>query len=155
MCVFAGIGKVMLTWPKGCGTAECEDKEQEMRSLAAMDVLENSTDAKGNKITVYKIPHPPKLYYTKSEAKSLPSTDDGSFARKGGTRMAASHVNLIITNDVIVVPIFHCSSDNEAIKAVSEVFPNKKVVGVYAREILLGGGNIHCMSQQQPYSTDI
>ena len=155
MCVFAGVGKVMLTWPKGCGTPECEDKEQEMRSLAAMDVLENSTDAKGNKITVYKIPHPPKLYYTKSEAKSLPSTDDGSFARKGGTRMAASHVNLIITNDVIVVPIFHCSSDNEAIKAVSEVFPNKKVVGVYAREILLGGGNIHCMSQQQPYSTDI
>jgi agmatine deiminase len=155
MCVFAGVGKVMLTWPNGCGTDECEDKEQEIRSMAALDVLENSTDAKGNKITVYKIPHPTKLYYTKSEVKSLPGVNDGSFARKDGVRMAASHVNLIITNEVVVVPIFHCPTDNEAIKAVSEVFPNKKVVGVYAREILLGGGNIHCMSQQQPYSTDI
>ena len=66
--------------------------------------------------------------------------------------MAGSHVNLIITNDVVVVPIFHCESDEEAIKIISHAFPSKKVVGVYAREILMGGGNIHCMSQQEPLS---
>lgn len=151
MCVFVGVGKVILTWPEGCGTDECIDKEQEMRSLAALKVLEKSKDANGNPIKVYKIPHPTVLKYTKDEIDTLPVTK-GSYTRKPNVRMAASHVNLIIANEVIVVPTFNCPSDAKAIKIMSEIFPNKKVIGVYAREILLGGGNIHCMSQQQPFS---
>ena len=151
MCVFAGIGKVLLTWPKDCGTIECIDKEQEMRSLAALNVLDNSTDANGKSIKIYKVPHPPILQYTQNEIHTLPNVK-GSYVRRENERLAASHVNLIITNDVVVVPIFDCSSDKEALKIINEAFPNKKVVGVYAREIVLGGGNIHCMSQQQPYS---
>lgn len=152
MCVFAGIGKVLLTWPKGCGTPDCIDKDQEMRSLAALQVLEKSTDANGHPFKVYKIPHPPIISYTQNEVDTLPPVK-GSYVRKTGDRLDASHVNLIITNKVVIVPTFNCSSDNDAIKIISEVFPTKKVIGVYAREILLGGGNIHCMSQQQPYST--
>ena len=153
MCVFVGVGKVILSWPKDCGTDKCIDKEQEMRSLAAFNILEKTTDANGNKLKIYKMPHPPLLEYTKEEVKTLP-VETGSFPRKAGVRLAASHVNLIITNDVVVVPIFKCSTDSAAIKLMSEIYPNKKVVGVFAREIVLGGGNIHCMSQQQPYSTN-
>jgi len=98
---------------------------------------------------VYKIPHPPVLKYTQAEINTLPKMK-GSYVRKAGTRMAASHVNMIITNKIVVVPTFNCESDKEAVKIVSEIFPDRKVVGVYAREILLGGGNIHCMSQQEP-----
>jgi agmatine deiminase len=152
MCVFAGVGKVFLSWPKNCGTPECLDKEQEIRSLLALEVLENSTDANGNPFKIIKIPHPPILEYKKEDVKKLPNVD-GSYVRKVGVRMDASHVNLIITNKVIIVPTFDCSTDNEAIKIISDVFPKRKVVGVYARDVLLGGGNIHCMSQQQPYST--
>ena len=152
MCVFAGVSKVLLTWPKGCGTTDCVDKEQEKRSLAALDVLENSTDANGKPFTIYKIPHPTITSYTQNEVDHLPRVD-GSYVRKVGDRLDASHVNLIITNKVIIVPTFNCSTDKEAIRILSEVFPTRKVVGVYAREILLGGGNIHCMSQQQPFST--
>jgi len=54
---------------------------------------------------------------------------------------------------VVVVPTFNCSTDKEAIRLLTEIFPTKKVVGVYDKDILLGGGNIHCMSQQQPLST--
>lgn len=152
ICVFVGVGKVILTWPDDCGTEKCVDKEQEKWSLAALHVLENTPDANGNKIKVYKMPHPPILTYSKEEIKTLPVTD-GSFVRKANVRLAASHVNLIITNDVVVVPTFNCSTDSRALKTMSEIFPDKKIVGVYAREIVLGGGNIHCMSQQQPYST--
>ena len=33
---------------------------------------------------------------------------------------------------------------------LQEAFPHHEVVGVYSREILLGGGNIHCITQQIP-----
>jgi agmatine deiminase len=152
ICVFVGVGKVILSWPKNCGTPECEDKEQEMRSIAALNVLENSTDCNGNKFIVYKIPHPPIISYTQKDIDQIPHTK-GSYERKVGTRFDASHINLIITNKVVVVPTFNCSTDKEAIRLLAEVFPTKKVVGVYAKDILMGGGNIHCMSQQQPLST--
>ena len=53
---------------------------------------------------------------------------------------------------MVVVPTFNCSSDKDAIHAIAKAFPNRQILGVYAKEILLGGGNIHCMSQQQPIS---
>lgn len=37
-----------------------------------------------------------------------------------------------------------------ALEVLRETFPERKVVGVSTREILLGGGNIHCITQQQP-----
>ena len=154
MCVFVGVGKVILTCPKDCGTPECTDKEQEKRSLAALNVLENTKDANGNSIKVYKMPHPPELKYTKDEIKTLPVTK-GSFPREEGVRIAASHVNLIITNNAIIVPTFNSPTDAEALKLMSALFPDRHVYGVFAREIALGGGNIHCMSQQQPFSNKI
>ncbi|WP_180365821.1 agmatine deiminase family protein, partial [Oenococcus oeni] len=40
--------------------------------------------------------------------------------------------------------------DKIAGQTLENLYPNRKVVGVSAREILLGGGNIHCITQQIP-----
>ena len=40
--------------------------------------------------------------------------------------------------------------DEEAGEILAATFPGREVVGVLSREILLGGGNIHCMTQQVP-----
>ena len=47
-------------------------------------------------------------------------------------------------------PMFHDENDEKARRTLEECFPGREVVGIYAREILLGGGNIHCITQQQP-----
>ena len=50
----------------------------------------------------------------------------------------------------IVYPLLDAATDGEAQRMLEEIFPEHKVVGVPAREILLGGGNIHCITQQIP-----
>ena len=75
---------------------------------------------------------------------------DGTLPRMEGDRLAASYANFYIANGGVVFPMFGDENDEKARKTLEECFPGRKVVGLYAREILLGGGNIHCITQQQP-----
>ena len=47
-------------------------------------------------------------------------------------------------------PLARLERDEEAGRILAETFPGREVVGIPAREILLGGGNIHCITQQVP-----
>jgi agmatine deiminase len=64
--------------------------------------------------------------------------------------MAASYVNFYIANGAVIAPLFNDPADQPALDKLKELFPGREVIGLYAREILLGGGNIHCITQQQP-----
>jgi agmatine deiminase len=55
-----------------------------------------------------------------------------------------------VANRQVVMPLFGSCTDDAAQTALGELFPGREVVGVPAREILLGGGNIHCITQQVP-----
>ena len=59
-------------------------------------------------------------------------------------------MNFYIASERIVFPLLDERSDEVAAEAVREAFPGRELVGVPAREILLGGGNIHCITQQVP-----
>jgi agmatine deiminase len=48
------------------------------------------------------------------------------------------------------MPLFDDSRDRDAIDLSTRLFPDYRVVGIKSREILLGGGNIHCITQQIP-----
>ena len=50
----------------------------------------------------------------------------------------------------VVYPLLDERHDEEAAAVLRDCFPEREVVGVPAREILLGGGNIHCITQQVP-----
>ena len=73
-----------------------------------------------------------------------------SYTHLAEGRLAGSYVNFLITNDRIVYPLLDAATDGEAQRILEEIFPEHTVVGVPAREILLGGGNIHCITQQIP-----
>ena len=111
-------------------------------------MLENTTDAKGRKLKVWLIPQPGPLFCSEEEAQGV--VDGSGVPRDSGHRLAGSYVNFLITNDRIVYPLLDPATDDLAQAKLEEIFPDHTVVGVPAREILLGGGNIHCITQQIP-----
>lgn len=70
--------------------------------------------------------------------------------RQVGERLAGSYVNFYIANGGIVVPGFGDANDSVAVEVLQRCFPDRRVVQVSSREVLLGGGNIHCITQQMP-----
>jgi agmatine deiminase len=79
------------------------------------------------------------------------AVEDPAFGRQVGEKMAASYVNFYIANTAIIVPQFGIGdTDSKAIETLTLLFPDRTVVGVPSREILIGGGNIHCITQQIP-----
>ena len=77
----------------------------------------------------------------------------GSQPRDPSIRLAGSYVNFLIVNGGIIAPSFDDPLDAEAEAILARLFPQHQVVMVPGREILLGGGNIHCITQQQPIAT--
>jgi agmatine deiminase len=75
---------------------------------------------------------------------------EGTKPRMAGERLAGSYVNFYMANGGIVMPLLDARTDRLALTRLRRVFPERRVVGVPAREILLGGGNIHCFTQQVP-----
>ena len=76
--------------------------------------------------------------------------EDGEDTREVGERLAASYVNFYISNGGVVVPQFGDEHDKTAVEILGTVFPERKICPIPARDILLGGGNIHCITQQIP-----
>ncbi|WP_128544030.1 agmatine deiminase family protein [Larkinella soli] len=67
-----------------------------------------------------------------------------------GLRLPASYANFYISNAAVIVPTFRCDKDQIAIEILERCFPNRKVVGIDATEVVWGLGTFHCLSQQEP-----
>ncbi|MNJ54424.1 Agmatine deiminase [compost metagenome] len=119
------------------------------RCHAALEVLQNSRDAKGRAFTVHKMPIPGPLFATEEECAGVDPVA-GSQERNPSVRLAGSYVNFLIVNGGIIAPSFDDPADAEARAILARVFPEHEVVMIPGREMLLGGGNIHCLTQQQP-----
>ena len=143
LCCFLEPGVVALTW-----TEDRFDPQYEI-SMDALQRLEQLTDARGRKLVVHKIHQPEPLGITENEARGV-LTIPGSKPRQAGDRMAASYVNFYLCNGGAIVPTFDDPHDQGALNTLQRLMPNRQVRGIFAREILLGGGNIHCITQQQP-----
>ena len=112
--------------------------------------MEKETDARGRKLIVHKVPVPGKpVCITEYELAGF-SFEEGEEQRKAGERLAASYVNFYITNGGVLIPQFEDEMDAEAVNIIGGLFPGRKVYPVYARDIIVGGGNIHCITQQIP-----
>jgi agmatine deiminase len=136
-------GVVAMTW-----TDDKSDPQYE-RSAEAYDYLMSQPDAQGRRLEVHKIHQPNPMLITAEEAEDV-DWIEGSIPREEGDRMAASYINFYLCNGGAVIPSFDDPRDAPALETLQKLQPDRRVVSVPAREILLGGGNIHCITQQQP-----
>lgn len=143
LACFVRPGEVCLTW------SDNPRDPQHAISLDAWERLNDARDARGRRFKVHKLPSPGPLYMTAKEARGLVPRK-GSKPRSPGDRLAGSYVNFYIVNGGIVMPLLDARTDRVAAARLKQLFPRRRVVGVAAREVLLGGGNIHCITQQVP-----
>jgi agmatine deiminase len=71
-------------------------------------------------------------------------------APQGVNLPAASYVNFYIANGAVVAPALGVSADRAAHELLADLFPDREILPLPSLEILRGGGNIHCVTQQIP-----
>jgi agmatine deiminase len=143
LACFTSPGHVALTW-----TDDRADPQYAI-SRDALRRLRLARDARGRTLEVHRIHQPAPMTMSAAEAAGL-DPQPGSRARLAGDRLAASYINFYIANRAIVMPLYEPRRDAAARRTLARLFPTRTVTGVPAREILLGGGNIHCITQQVP-----
>ena len=141
---FARTGEVILAW------TDDKSHPQYKRSKSAYDHLSMIKDAKGRGFVIHKMHIPDDMFITEEEARGVVNSGE-AVDRIAGDRLAASYVNFIMPNGAIIFPMFgDAKYDKLAEEQFKRIFPNRNVVGFYSRELLLGGGNLHCLTQQVP-----
>jgi agmatine deiminase len=122
---FVAPGKIVLA-------AETDRKDANYKPLKeARERLQGARDAAGRRVEVISLPMPAPVVF-----------DD--------QRLPASYANFYIGNAVVLVPTFNDPADATALGILSELFPRRRVVGIYSKDFVLGLGTIHCSTQQEP-----
>lgn len=122
--VAPGVVAIPVAWGKGDPNAAAYDDAA--RRLAHL------TDAGGQKLKVVRIPSP------------------GWVDGEAGEPIPASHMNFLIANKAVIVPIYEEKPGAFAVETLKQVFPDHAVIGLPSVAILTGGGSFHCISQQEP-----
>ncbi|MGH8264737.1 MAG: agmatine deiminase [Steroidobacterales bacterium] len=143
LCCFVMPGVVCLTWT--------DDRRDPMYRIVrdAEARLRAARDARGRRFKIHKLYQPGPLYMTAEEARGIEAGKNAK-SRRAGERLAGSYINFYIGNKAIVLPLLDRKHDTAAVAKLRRLFPKRRIIGVPAREILLGGGNIHCITQQVP-----
>jgi len=144
VCAFVRPAEMVLAW------TDDESDQQFVASKASLAVLEKETDAKGRPFIIHKLPIPKKPVCITAEEVQALAPEEGEDMREVGERLAASYANFYISNGGIMLPQFGDENDAIALELMKKLFPERKIYPIYARSIIVGGGNFHCITQQIP-----
>ena len=130
---------ILLSWT--------DDKESIQYDIVreAEAVLKKARNLNGEAFKIIKLPIPPLHIRTIEESENIKETD--SFSRKEDMLVLETYVNIVLANDVIVVPQYNIPLDKEALDIIAKAFPDRDIVPLYGREASLGGGGFHCLSK--------
>ena len=123
---------------------------------AAYETLSNATDAKGRKLKVYKLPMPVNPLFMSQEACDSIDIDENAEPRVPDEHLIASYMNYLVTNKGVITPQYGDKNDALALETLQKIYDETwgegeyTVVGVQSEQVVYGGGNIHCITQQEP-----
>ena len=100
----------------------------------AKKALAQAKNAAGQRLEVVPLPMPSVVTY------------------KDMGHLPASYANFYVANAAVLVPVFNDAMDREALDIIARCFPDRPAVGVYARDLVLGLGTLHCSTMQEPRS---
>ena len=142
--VYGTVNKYLLPLPNiACFTKpgtvialSCSDKNDSYyhKINENLEILKTSTDNQGRRLNIIEL--------EMSYKRLIPNDDEPS-----------SYINFYIANNGIVMPSFNDEkADNNAKRVIQSAFPDRKIISINGIDISMGGGNIHCITQQQPLS---
>jgi len=94
-------------------------------------LLQSAKDQDGKPLRIETLPMPAPVFFD-------------------GQRLPASYANFYIANKLVLVPVFNDPNDRIALDTLAKLFPDREIVPIYCRDLVLGLGTIHCMTQQLP-----
>ena len=109
--------------------------------------LEGAVDAQGKPFDLIALPTP-KVYSTGIASIGIQNMSGAS--QNPGRLTDASYTNYLVTNGLVVVPVYGCAEDERAKAILEELFPGRSVIGIPTLSLTEEGGAIHCVTQQQP-----
>jgi agmatine deiminase len=111
---------------------EDDPAEQNYEALQEnLALLRGMRDQDGRELRVETLPMPKPVWFD-------------------GQRLPASYANFYIANKIVLVPTFNDTADRIALDTLAALFPDRDIVPIYCRDLVLGLGTIHCMTQQLP-----
>ena len=148
MACFIKPGVIALAW-----TNDKKDPQYK-NSSEALKLLSKETDAKGRHFEIVKIKVPKPIYMSKTESKGIKSGVYNAKSRQEGDRLAASYINFYQGEKFVILPAFGVKEDKLAKETLQNLYPEKEIIQINTKEILLGGGNVHCITMQIPYNEE-
>ena len=125
-------------------------RSQRQRLESALRTLRTAGDADGNAFELILVPLPNTITISESESAGfVPS--DGTIQRQAGTRMVASYINFVFTNRRVLIPLFDDPLDEVAFGIIRDVAQSRDAHGIASRELVIGGGALHCVVIHQPH----
>lgn len=141
---FVGPHELVITW-----TDNQEDPVyQTCREIER--VLLEATDVNGDHFDIHRLSMPHREQKLSAEEAATVEKVNGSMPRNIGQRLTATYVSFITTNDQIIMPLFDDPADKVAKQTLQQLFEDRQVVGIPAREILIGGGGLHTVVAHIP-----
>jgi len=115
----------------------CDDTgDEHHHALAAMaEELATFRTRSGNPYRLIPLPWP------------APSFDSD------GERLPATYANFLVVNGAVLVPTYADARDEEALAAVRLAFPDREIIGIDCRPLILQHGSLHCVTMQLPRGT--
>jgi agmatine deiminase len=127
---FVGPGRVVCQAAAGPDDPNADIYEE------IAETLGRTTDARERKLEVIRVPSP------------------GRVPGASGESVPASHMNFVIANGIVVVPVYDTPSAEPARAALQAAFPDRAVIGLPSRGLLgtgdAGGGSFHCITLNEP-----